>query len=47
MSVPTDVATTAPAAPCFVGPIQNVTVAVGREAVLTCVVDDLGQYKVR
>lgn len=32
--------------PDFTGPIQNVTVAVGREAVLSCSVTDLGQYKV-
>lgn len=33
--------------PDFVGPIENVTVALGREAVLTCSVSDLGDYKVR
>lgn len=32
--------------PDFTGPIQNVTVAVGREAVLTCSVTELGHYKV-
>lgn len=32
--------------PDFVGPIQNVTVAVGREAVLSCTVTDLGTYRV-
>ena len=30
----------------FAGPINNVTVNVGREAVLECHVDSLGQYKV-
>lgn len=34
------------AEPDFAGPIQNVTVALGREAVLTCSVTDLGDYKV-
>ena len=29
------------------GPIQNVTVNVGREAVLECPVNSLGQYKVK
>jgi neurotrimin len=32
--------------PKFAESIQNVTVTVGREATLTCVVDDLGSYKV-
>jgi hypothetical protein len=32
--------------PSFSGPIQNVTVNVGREAVLECPVNSLGQYKV-
>lgn len=32
--------------PKFSAPIANVTVAVGREAILTCVVHDLGAYKV-
>ncbi|XP_056640219.1 lachesin-like [Diorhabda sublineata] len=32
--------------PQFIGPIQNVTVALGREAVLSCTVTDLGNYKV-
>lgn len=32
--------------PDFSGPIQNVTAAVGREAVLICTVNDLGHYKV-
>ncbi|CAG9827642.1 unnamed protein product [Diabrotica balteata] len=31
--------------PQFSGPIQNVTVALGREAVLSCTVTDLGHYK--
>ncbi|XP_037292449.1 lachesin-like [Manduca sexta] len=34
------------AEPDFAGPIENVTVALGREAVLTCSVTDLGDYKV-
>lgn len=34
------------AEPDFLGPIENVTVALGREAVLTCSVSDLGDYKV-
>ncbi|KAF5281313.1 hypothetical protein FQR65_LT14774 [Abscondita terminalis] len=34
------------AVPDFVGNIQNVTVAIGREAILTCRVNDLGHYKV-
>lgn len=33
--------------PKFSEPIANVTVAVGREAILACQVEDLGQYKVR
>ncbi|XP_066908111.1 neuronal growth regulator 1 [Halyomorpha halys] len=32
--------------PKFGEPIANLTVAVGREAVLTCIVEDLGAYKV-
>jgi hypothetical protein len=32
--------------PKFGEPIINVTVPVGREATLMCVVDDLGAYKV-
>ncbi|XP_022913132.1 lachesin-like [Onthophagus taurus] len=32
--------------PDFNEPIRNVTAAVGREAVLSCTVNDLGQYKV-
>jgi len=32
--------------PRFVGPVENVTVAVGREGILTCTVDNLGSYKV-
>lgn len=32
--------------PKFAESIPNVTVTVGREATLTCVVDDLGSYKV-
>lgn len=32
--------------PKFAEPISNVTVTVGREATLTCVVEDLGTYKV-
>lgn len=32
--------------PKFAEPIANVTVPVGREATLVCVVDDLGSYKV-
>ncbi|CAD7086328.1 unnamed protein product [Hermetia illucens] len=35
-----------PADPKFSAPIQNVTAPVGREALLTCVVQDLGSYKV-
>lgn len=34
-------------APDFAEPIGNVTVPVGREAVLSCTVSNLGQYKVR
>ena len=33
--------------PVFAGPIQNVTVNLGREAVLECHVKNLKQYKVR
>lgn len=33
--------------PKFSEPITNVTVAVGREAILVCLVEDLGAYKVR
>ena len=33
--------------PVFSGPIHNVTVNVGREAVLECRVNNLKQYKVR
>lgn len=32
--------------PKFSAPIANVTAAVGREAILTCQVVDLGSYKV-
>ena len=32
--------------PVFAGPIQNVTVNLGREAVLECHVKNLKQYKV-
>jgi hypothetical protein len=32
--------------PKFGEPITNVTVPVGREATLTCIVDDLATYKV-
>lgn len=32
--------------PTFTQPITNETVAVGREAILACQVEDLGQYKV-
>lgn len=32
--------------PKFSEPIANVTAAVGREAILACKVEDLGQYKV-
>lgn len=32
--------------PDFTGPINNVTVPLSREAVLTCSVSDLGDYKV-
>ncbi|XP_065567123.1 lachesin-like isoform X2 [Artemia franciscana] len=32
--------------PSFLEPIRNVTVALGREAVLNCVVEDLGPFKV-
>lgn len=33
--------------PNFNKPIQNVTIAVGREAILSCSVTNLGNYKVR
>lgn len=32
--------------PQFAGPIENVTVPLGREAVLSCTVTQLGHYKV-
>lgn len=32
--------------PKFAEPITNVTVPIGREATLVCIVDDLGSYKV-
>lgn len=32
--------------PKFAEPIPNVTVALGRDASLPCVVDNLGKYKV-
>ena len=32
--------------PSFAGPIENITVNVGREAVLECQVNHLGKYKV-
>ena len=32
--------------PEFSAPIKNITVPLGREAVLTCSVTDLGNYKV-
>ncbi|KAF7271304.1 hypothetical protein GWI33_015803 [Rhynchophorus ferrugineus] len=32
--------------PRFTAPITNVTAAVGREAILTCLVEDLGNFKV-
>ncbi|KAL3276400.1 hypothetical protein HHI36_011784, partial [Cryptolaemus montrouzieri] len=32
--------------PKFKAPITNVTIPVGREAILSCLVEDLGQYKV-
>lgn len=32
--------------PKFTGPIQNATVAVGRDAILTCMVEDIGSYRV-
>ena len=32
--------------PKFAEPIPNVTVTVGRDALLACVVDNLGNYKV-
>uniref|UniRef100_A0A336K1E9 CSON001858 protein n=1 Tax=Culicoides sonorensis TaxID=179676 RepID=A0A336K1E9_CULSO len=40
------VSTDIPVDPTFNAPIANVTVAIGREAILTCVVTDLGSYKV-
>lgn len=36
-----------PDEPKFVEPIPNVTVPVGRDASLPCVVENLGTYKVR
>lgn len=33
--------------PSFVEPIPNITVAVGREAILQCTIEDLDSYKVR
>lgn len=39
-------AAAAAADPNFSAPISNVTVPVGREAILTCVVQDLVSYKV-
>ena len=33
--------------PTFAGRIQNVTVHVGKEAVLACPVNNIGKYKVR
>lgn len=36
-----------PDVPKFGEPISNVTIPVGREATLTCVVEDLATYKVR
>lgn len=35
-----------PEEPRFVEPIQNVTVAAGRDVKLSCVVDNLGTFKV-
>lgn len=32
--------------PHFTGPIENITVAVGKEAILSCYVQNLGTYKV-
>ena len=32
--------------PSFAGPIENVTVPIGREATLSCIVQNLGAYKV-
>ena len=32
--------------PRFVGPVTNVTVPVGREAIITCTVENLGSFKV-
>lgn len=36
----------ATADPNFSAPISNITVPVGREAILTCIVQDLVSYKV-
>ena len=33
--------------PTFAGPIENVTVNVGREATLECLVNHLDKYKVK
>jgi hypothetical protein len=33
--------------PSFIGDIHNVTVKAGRDAVLNCVVKNLGEYKVK
>lgn len=33
--------------PHFTGNIRNVTVAIGREAILSCTVTELGHYKVK
>lgn len=33
--------------PRFGKPLNNLTVSVGREAIFTCIVEDLGPYKVR
>lgn len=35
-----------PSLPRFVGPVRNVTVALGKEAVLQCAVENLGDHKV-
>ena len=40
-------AVTSGSEPMFAGPIQNVTVNVGREAVLECHVNNLRAYKVK
>ena len=32
--------------PDFAGPIQNISVAIGKEAVLSCPVTNLGPFKV-